>query len=159
MIIFEQLRIIDGLKRQVYSFRPFPPAVVKELQKLYDVRFTYHSNAIEGNTLTQSETEMVLEKGITVGGKTLREHLEVIGHKEAIDHILEISQGEAQISERDIKARRKEYIDNLVYAQENGDNTEKLTHLVAEAAKTSLREQMELLSTAGQRKQHQCYLE
>ena len=61
--------------------------MLPNLKKLYDVRFTYNSNAIEGNTLTQSETELVLTKGITVGGKTLDEHLEVIGHKDAIDYI------------------------------------------------------------------------
>ena len=72
---FEQL---DRLKEWLDSFRPLSPVIVEELKKLYDVQFTYNSNAIEGNTLTQSETELVLSKGITVGGKTLIEHLEVI---------------------------------------------------------------------------------
>ena len=80
-----KLERIDRLKAWLDEFRPFEPTIVAELKKLYDVRFTHHSNAIEGNTLTQSETELVLTKGITVGGKTLDEHLEAIGHKEAID--------------------------------------------------------------------------
>ena len=79
---------IDKLKGWLDSFRLLSPIIVEEFKKLYDVRFTYNSNAIEGNTLTQSETELVLSKGITVGGKTLEEHLEVIGHKEAIDETL-----------------------------------------------------------------------
>ena len=70
-----QFQEIDKLKSWLDSFRPLSSIIVSELKKLYDVQFTYNSNAIEGNTLTQSETELVLSKGITVGGKTLEEHL------------------------------------------------------------------------------------
>ena len=87
MNISEKLQKVDRLKVWLDGFRPLSPTLVAELKKLYDVRFTYHSNAIEGNTLTQRETELVLKTGITVGGKTLREHLEVIGHRDAIDYI------------------------------------------------------------------------
>lgn len=102
-MISEKLQQLDKLKAWLDSFRPFPPAVVAEMKKLYDVRFTYHSNAIEGNTLTQSETEMVLEHGLTIGGKTLAEHLEVVGHKEAIDYIEQLAVQDTAISEREIK--------------------------------------------------------
>ena len=98
-----QLTQIDQLKAWLDSFRPLPASVVSELKKRYDVRFTYNSNAIEGNTLTQSETELVLTKGITIGGKTLTEHLEVIGHKEAIDYIESLSQTENTIGEWEIR--------------------------------------------------------
>ena len=54
-----KLERIDKLKAWLDEFRPFEPTIVAELKKLYDVRFTYNSNAIEGNTLTQSETELV----------------------------------------------------------------------------------------------------
>ena len=103
MTVTETLRQLDLLKSWLDAFRPFPPAVVEELKKLYDVRFTYHSNAIEGNTLTQSETEMVIERGLTIGGKTLKEHLEVMGHKEAIDYIEALAQHSAPITQREIK--------------------------------------------------------
>jgi Fic family protein len=66
-----KLEQIDKLKTWLDGFRPFNPIIVSELKKLYDVRFTYNSNAIEGNTLTQSETELVLTKCITVGAKLL----------------------------------------------------------------------------------------
>lgn len=99
----EKLAKIDLLKLWLDSFRPLASDVVAELKKHYDVKFTYNSNAIEGNTLTQSETEMVLEKGITVGGKTLAEHLEVVGHKEAIDYIEFLAQKDSPITEREIK--------------------------------------------------------
>ena len=97
---FEQ---IDRLKGWLDSFRPLSPIIVEELKKLYDVQFTYNSNAIEGNTLTQSETELVLSKGITVGGKTLIEHLEVIGHKDAIDYVEFLSQEKQALKEWEIK--------------------------------------------------------
>jgi hypothetical protein len=64
--------------------RPLPPELVDNLREVYDIRLTYHSNAIEGNTLTQSETQIVVEKGITIGGKPLKDHLEAINHVEAI---------------------------------------------------------------------------
>ncbi len=103
MTIEEKLARTDKLKSWLDDFRPLPVAIVRELKKLYDVRFTYHSNAIEGNTLTQSETEMVLEKGLTIGGKSLIEHLEVIGHKEAIDYVESLARQQTAITEREIK--------------------------------------------------------
>ena len=98
-----KLEQIDKLKSWLDDFRPFDQTIITELKKLYDVRFTYNSNAIEGNTLTQSETELVLTKGITIGGKTLDEHLEVIGHKEAIDYIESLAQKNTEIHEWEIK--------------------------------------------------------
>jgi len=98
-----KLEQIDKLKSWLDDFRPFDQTIITELKKLYDVRFTYNSNAIEGNTLTQSETELVLTKGITIGGKTLDEHLEVIGHKEAIDYIERLAQTNTEIHEWEIK--------------------------------------------------------
>lgn len=103
MDISTQLEQINQMKAWLDGFRPLPLAVIAELKQRYDVRFTYNSNAIEGNTLTQSETELVLSKGITVGGKSLAEHLEVIGHKEAIDYIETLSQAESNISEWEIR--------------------------------------------------------
>ncbi|MEG4576838.1 Fic family protein [Microcoleus sp. N3A4] len=103
MNLSEKLQKVDRLKAWLDSFRPLSPTLVAELKKLYDVRFTYHSNAIEGNTLTQRETELVLETGITVGGKTLREHLEAIGHRDAIDYIEMLTRSDTAIGEWEIK--------------------------------------------------------
>lgn len=100
--IEDKMRRVDQLKSWLDSFRPLSADVVAELKKQYDVKFTYNSNAIEGNTLTQSETELVLEKGITVGGKTLVEHLEAVGHKEAIDYIEYLAKKNSAIGEREV---------------------------------------------------------
>lgn len=85
---------IDEKKNLLDSKRPLSSHTLKSLREKLLLEWTYHSNAIEGNTLTLKETKVVLE-GITVGGKTMREHLEVINHREAILYVEEIvGQGE-----------------------------------------------------------------
>lgn len=80
---------IDSKKKMLDSKRPLSPYIVKNLKEKVLLEWTYNSNAIEGNTLTMKETKVVLE-GITVGGKTMREHLEVINHRDAILYVEEI---------------------------------------------------------------------
>lgn len=81
---------IDEKKKQLDAFRPLPPELVKNLDEWFKVAFTYNSNAIEGNTLSHAETALVVEKGITIGGKTIREHLEAVNHAQAIDFIKQL---------------------------------------------------------------------
>ena len=95
--------VLDILKGWLDSFRPLAPSVVAELRQLYTVRLTYHSNALEGNTLSQHETEMVLSHGVTIGGKTLVEHLEVIGHRDALEYVEELATQETPIGEWELK--------------------------------------------------------
>jgi Fic family protein len=129
-----KLERIDKLKVWLDEFRPLDPMIVAELKKLYDVRFTYNSNAIEGNTLTQSETELVLTKGITVGGKTLDEHLEAIGHKEAIDYIEHLAQQDTEINQWEIKQ-----IHNLILRKINPEEAGSYRTLDVMAAGTNYR--------------------
>ncbi len=75
---------IEAKKAELDRLRPLSTAALDQLQKHYDVELTYTSNAIEGNTLTLRETAEVIEHGITVGGKSLRDHLEAIDHYEAL---------------------------------------------------------------------------
>lgn len=89
-------------KEELNKKRPFAKESLHSLKENLLVDWTYHSNAIEGNTLTLSETKVVLE-GITVGGKTIHEHLEVINHKEAILYIEAIIQQKKELSEWQIK--------------------------------------------------------
>jgi Fic family protein len=74
---------IDELKREIDSYRPFNKQLLNELQKFYRIGFTYTSNALEGNSLTESETKVIIEDGLTIGGKTIREHSEALGHSDA----------------------------------------------------------------------------
>ncbi|HAV4998272.1 TPA: Fic family protein [Acinetobacter nosocomialis] len=94
--------IIDDLKIKLDHHRPLPPAIVKNLHEYLLLRWIYHSNAIEGNTLTLLETKVVLE-GITVGGKVLREHFEVINHRDAILYVEDIIKKEEPFSEWQIR--------------------------------------------------------
>ncbi|OOR88121.1 cell filamentation protein Fic [Moraxella caviae] len=94
---------LDALKGRLDCLRPFDPAVLASVQNDLMVRWTYHSNAIEGNTLSLFETKVVLEHGITVGGKALTEHLECINHKEAILYLLDVVANHEPFSEWQIK--------------------------------------------------------
>lgn len=85
------------------SLRPLPQAVLEELRHRYEVSLTYHSTAIEGNTLTQSETQIVIEKGITIAGKSIQEHLEIIGHKDALGFVVDLANSNELIGERQIR--------------------------------------------------------
>ena len=93
---------IDDLKKKLDQHRPLAPAIVKNLQEDLIIWWTYHSNAIEGNTLTLLETKVVLE-GITVGGKALREHFEAINHRNAIYYVEDIIRKEEPFSEWQIR--------------------------------------------------------
>jgi len=78
-------------KRTLDRNRPLPADVLRKLRHQFEIEYTYHSNAIEGNTLTMGETQLVLEEGITVGGRTLREIQEARNHPQAIEYVEEIS--------------------------------------------------------------------
>ncbi len=75
---------IRDKKAELDRLRPLTLVALAHLQKYYDVELTYTSNAIEGNTLTHRETAEVIEHGITVGGKPLRDHLEAVDHYQAL---------------------------------------------------------------------------
>ena len=70
---------MDKLKKELDSKRPIPKETLRSLEEFINLEWTYNSNGIEGNTLTLRETQVVLE-GITVGGKSIKEHLEAINH-------------------------------------------------------------------------------
>ncbi len=93
---------INRKKTALDAARPLPIYTLKSLRKKVLLEWTYNSNAIEGNTLTMNETKIVLE-GITVGGKTMREHLEVINHRDAIQYVEEIAHKNDPLSEWQIK--------------------------------------------------------
>jgi len=78
---------LDSKKEQLDALRPLPAAAVQRLQEQLLVEWIYNSNAIEGNTLTLQETRLILETGLTIGGKSLREHFEVTNHRSAIEYV------------------------------------------------------------------------
>lgn len=93
---------IDSLKEKIDKYRPFSKQLAESLHEKLVIEWTYNSNAIEGNTLTMYETKVVLE-GITVGGKTMVEHLETINHRDAILFIEDLVSNMEPISEWNIR--------------------------------------------------------
>ena len=94
--------LIDAIERkkaQLDRLRPLSMAALAQLQKHYDVELTYTSNAIEGNTLTLRETAEVIERGITVGGKSLRDHLEAVDHYQAVQWMRAVAAASTPLGE------------------------------------------------------------
>jgi len=81
----DRIADIDIIKNEIDHYRPLPVYCIPMLKEYFRIGLTYSSNALEGNTLTETETKVILEDGLTIGGKTIKEHLEVIGHGQAYD--------------------------------------------------------------------------
>ncbi len=110
------LHEIDALKEEINSYRPLNSHLLKLIKEYYKIGLTYSSNALEGNSLTESETKIVLEDGITIGGKPLKDHLEAIGHADAYTYLLTLVNNKT-ITEKDIK-----YLHNLLYFRIDNKN-------------------------------------
>lgn len=96
------LDMIERKKKELDTKRPLTEGEVARLNEEFIVVYTYNSNAIEGNTLTLRETDMVL-RGLTIDKKPLKDHLEAVGHKEAFEFVSELVKDNIQMSERIIK--------------------------------------------------------
>ena len=96
------LERIDRKKAELDTMRSLTAGEVARLTEEFTVEYTYNSNAIEGNTLTLRETDLVL-RGLTIDQKPLKDHMEAVGHKEAFDYVRELVQEKAPMSERVIQ--------------------------------------------------------
>ena len=90
---------MSGNERRLDSLRSVSPAAPLAVQKSCDIYLTYTSNAIEGNTLTLRETAELIEHGITVGGKPLRDHLEAVDHYAAVLWMREVAAQNSPLDE------------------------------------------------------------
>lgn len=97
----ELLSKIEDNQRIINSHRPFDPEFLKEVQDFYRVGIVYSSNALEGYTYTISETKILLEDGLTAGGKPMRDAYAVLGHARAYDYMFSLLK-QSSISEEDI---------------------------------------------------------
>lgn len=93
---------IDRKKKELDGKRPLTEGELTRLNEEFTVEYTYNSNAIEGNTLTLRETDLVL-RGLTIDKKPLKDHMEAVGHKEAFDFVTELVKEKCEINERVIK--------------------------------------------------------
>ena len=97
----ELLASIAAKRERLDKLRPFSPEALARLEHYYDVELTYTSNAIEGNTLSPVETTLVIEKGITISGKPLKDHLEALDHYDAIRYVRERARQTTPLAESD----------------------------------------------------------
>jgi len=102
----------DEYRAKIGSLRPLSADALKQLKDYYKIGLTYSSNAIEGNTLSLVETKVILEDGITIGGKPLKDHYETVGHAKAFDEIIRLSKN-ATFTEDDIKLLHKLFYEKI----------------------------------------------
>jgi len=93
---------IDRKKQELDGRRPLTEGELERLNEEFTVEYTYNSNAIEGNTLTLRETDLVL-RGLTIDQKPLKDHMEAVGHKEAFDYVRELVKENVHLTESVIK--------------------------------------------------------
>lgn len=101
----------EANNRKLLELRPLPRETLKSLRKFYRIGLTYSSNALEGNSLTETETKVVIEDGLTINGKPLRDIYEAVGHAKAYDHIYKLAKNK-ELTEVDILKLHK-----LFYSQ------------------------------------------
>jgi Fic family protein len=95
----ELLASIAAKRQRLGQLRPLSPKALANLEHYYDIELTYTSNAIEGNTLSPVETTLVIEQGITVSGKPLKDHLEALDHYDAIRYVRELGRHETPVTD------------------------------------------------------------
>lgn len=95
-----KLEEIDELKAAWQKAKPLNPAQLRKMQEYFNIEYTYESNRIEGNTLSLQETSLVVNQGLTIGSKSMREHLEAINHAEAADFIVELTTKQEDLTRR-----------------------------------------------------------
>ncbi len=93
---------IDRKKQELDGRRPLTEGELERLNEEFTIEYTYNSNAIEGNTLTLRETDLVL-RGLTIDQKPLKDHIEAVGHKEAFDYVRELVKEKTPLTESIIK--------------------------------------------------------
>jgi Fic family protein len=107
------LKSIEGKKIELDRFRPFPPEIIHKLDEQFTLEWTYNSNAIEGNTLSLQETDLVINRGLTIGNKTLKEHFEAVNHKEGIQFLYDFVKKRKGLDEEVILGVHKIILKNI----------------------------------------------
>jgi len=100
------LQQTDEYKAKIDAHRPLSTEALKQIKDYFKISFTYSSNAIEGNTLDLVETKIIIEDGITIGGKPVKDHMEAIGGANAYDLLFNLAKG-SEITEKNILALHK----------------------------------------------------
>lgn len=113
-------RAITQKWKLIDSMRPLPEDVLSNLKTIFRTEFTYNTNAIEGNTLTLRETQLVIEEGQTIGGKSLREIYEARNHPEAIEYVQRLGESQNRITEHDVQSLHQVIMKDILPHSEIG---------------------------------------
>lgn len=113
------LDALTTLRDRVSQYRPLTAGELDYLNETFTIEFAHNSTAIEGNTLTLDETAIVLREGVTIGGKSVQEHMEVIGHRDAMLFVEDVVRTKEPLTERLIKQ-----LHSLVLADKPDDRGE-----------------------------------
>ena len=97
-----QLARIDEKKARLDALRPIPAIALKSIKESLTYEWTYNSNSIEGNTITLQETQLIIEEGITVKGKSLREHFETLNHHDAIEYVESLVDASSALAAKEV---------------------------------------------------------
>jgi Fic family protein len=108
----EYLKKVDLYQYTINELRPFEGELLKQIKDFYRIGLTWTSNALEGNSLTESETKVLIEDGLTVGGKPLRDMFEAVGHAKAYDYMFTLLENN-DIKEIDILYLHKLFYQNI----------------------------------------------
>ena len=124
------LQECDTLNVRLSELRPLPVEALKKIEEAFAIEYTYESNRIEGNTLTLQETELVVNEGVTIAGKSMREHLEAINHAEAIDYIKDFAKDQLP----KIYSLLSQHSDKNIYVFHNPSECDDFVNLYLQSA-------------------------
>lgn len=110
------LQKAEELKQRIDSLRPFESGLQRQIRQYYKIGLTWSSNALEGNSLTESETKVLLEDGLTVGGKPIRDYYEAAGHAKAYEYMSDLAT-DRLLDEGDVKALHRLFYGQIDPAQ------------------------------------------
>lgn len=106
----------EEYKKKIDAMRPFDTGMLAQIRQYYKIGLTWSSNALEGNSLTESETKVLLEEGLTVGGKPIRDYYEATGHAQAYEFMYDMAK-DRPVSEEDIKTLHRLFYTQLDSSQ------------------------------------------
>lgn len=122
----ELLARIDTLKAQIDAHRPMEEPLLSQFRAYYRIGLTWSSNALEGSSLTESETKVLLEDGLTVGGKPIRDYYEAAGHAKAYDAMYGFLEASSALTEGDIRRLHRLFYSQIDEAQAGVYRTERV---------------------------------
>lgn len=100
--LLEKLEAIDQLRDEWQAKKPLNVTQLQRMRDFFNIEYTFESNRIEGNTLSLQETSLVVNEGLTISGKSMKEHLEAVNHAEAVEFVIELASNREELTKRNV---------------------------------------------------------